>query len=151
MSTREKPDSVRELPGAEGASGGSGILRYDGDGGWTGISRSPYKRDEDGPFRGVTRCLLASPDGANFDLRYFELEPGGHTTLEQHQHVHVVVGLRGRGRVRIGADAHAIASGDVVQIGSQTVHQLSNDSAEPFGFLCIVDRERDRPVPLEAC
>jgi quercetin dioxygenase-like cupin family protein len=149
MTARQRPSSSRELPAAELAPDASGILQYDGAGGWAGVSRLPYKQGEDGPFRGIARCQLAAPDPASFELRYFELEPGGYTSLERHRHVHVVVGLRGRGRVRIGAEAHAVRSGHVVQIASRTEPQFSNDSAEPFGFLCIVDRERDRPEPLE--
>jgi hypothetical protein len=28
------------------------------------------------------------------------------------------------------------------------VHQFRATAAEPLGFLCVVDRERDRPVPV---
>jgi hypothetical protein len=28
------------------------------------------------------------------------------------------------------------------------VHQFRATGAEPLGFLCVVERERDRPVPV---
>jgi len=31
-------------------------------------------------------------------------------------------------------------------VAPEEVHQLRNPADEPFGFLCIVDHERDRPV-----
>ena len=41
--------------------------------------------------------------------------------------------------------------GDTVYVGPHEVHQLHNPSAtEPFGFLCLVDAERDAPVPVAA-
>ena len=35
---------------------------------------------------------------------------------------------------------------DVVYLHPLEVHQLHNETREPFGFLCIVDHERDRPM-----
>lgn len=122
------------------------VVRYQD--GWPGVAELPYK-EADGLFEGVTRRLLASPAAAGFELRYFELEPGGYSSHERHEHVHVVVVLRGRGRVRIEGEMQEVGFGDVVQIAGLDAHQFSNPSAEPFGFLCIVDRERDLPVPIE--
>jgi quercetin dioxygenase-like cupin family protein len=61
----------------------------------------------------------------------------------------VVVVLRGRGRVRFGGTEHDLGYGDTVYVAPQEPHQFRNRSAdEPFGFLCIVDAQRDRPVLL---
>jgi ribulose-bisphosphate carboxylase large chain len=99
----------------------------------------------------VTRALLVGGAGERtaFHVRYFEVAPGGFTTLERHAHEHVVVVLRGRGEVRLGGDVHALDFGDTVYVAPGEVHQFRNPSAsEPFGFLCLVDAERDRPVPV---
>jgi ribulose-bisphosphate carboxylase large chain len=79
-----------------------------------------------------------------FDVRYFEIEGGGHSTFERHRHAHVVIGLRGAGRVRIGSRWRPLKPLDACYIGPETPHQLRNDGGEPFGFLCVVDAERDR-------
>lgn len=121
------------------------VRRFDGAS-WDGVRAMAYKA-EDGTFRGVTRRVLASPADAAFEVRYFELDPDGHSTFERHAHVHVVVCYRGRGRVRLGDEVHEIGFGDVVYIAPNEPHQFSNPYADPFGFLCIVDRERDRPTP----
>jgi ribulose-bisphosphate carboxylase large chain len=59
-----------------------------------------------------------------------------------------VVVLRGRGQVQLGGAVHDLAFGDTVYVAPHEVHQFRNASAEPFGFLCVVDAERDRPVPV---
>jgi ribulose-bisphosphate carboxylase large chain len=100
---------------------------------------------------GVLRSVLVGDGGERtaFHLRYFEIGPGGFTTLEHHEHEHAVVVLRGRGAVRLGEAVHPLAFGDAVYVAPHEVHQLHNPSAsEPFGFLCLVDAERDRPVPV---
>jgi mannose-6-phosphate isomerase-like protein (cupin superfamily) len=35
---------------------------------------------------------------------------------------------------------------DVVYIAPETIHQFHADRNEPLGFICVVDRYRDRPV-----
>ena len=47
--------------------------------------------------------------------------------------------------------AHEVGFGDTVYVAPHEVHQLRNASAtEPFGFLCMVDAERDRPTVVGA-
>jgi quercetin dioxygenase-like cupin family protein len=55
--------------------------------------------------------------------------------------------LRGRGEVTLGSEVHPLSFGDTVYVAPHEVHQFRNTAAdEPFGFLCIVDAKRDRPV-----
>src|SRR5204863_351098 len=69
---------------------------------WDGIPVREYKTG-DVPYRGVTRQTLlgegVGEQSFNFVTRYFEIQPGGYSTLERHQHPHAVVVIRGRGRV----------------------------------------------------
>jgi quercetin dioxygenase-like cupin family protein len=91
---------------------------------------------------------LCEGGSTRFETRYFELGPGGYTTHEVHKHEHVVVVLRGHGRVLLDGEWSEIGPGDAVRVVSGTPHQFRNDRDEPFGILCIVDRDRDRPVPF---
>ncbi len=69
---------------------------------WDAVERLRYKEDGSAPFKDVTRqVLFEQPDHAA-QLRYFEIAPGGYSTLERHQHTHAVLILRGHGTVRIG-------------------------------------------------
>lgn len=111
------------------------------------VEMTTYK-DEPGTWVAVTRRVLHPDAGTKFETRYFEVAPGGYTSYERHGHEHMVVVLRGTGRVRLGNEWSDIASGDVVRVSSGTPHQFVNDGEDSFGILCIVDRERDRPVLL---
>jgi quercetin dioxygenase-like cupin family protein len=117
---------------------------------WQGVAISAYKAPAD-HHCGVSRAVLAGETGERtaFHVRYFEIAPGGHTTLEHHAHEHVVIVFRGRGEVRLGDAVYALGFGDAVYAAPDEVHQLCNTSTdEPFGFLCMVDARRDRPVEV---
>jgi quercetin dioxygenase-like cupin family protein len=114
---------------------------------WQGVPVDEYKAPA-ADHCGVSRAILAGETGERtaFHVRYFEVAPGGFTTLEHHAHEHVVVVLRGRGEVRLGDTVHPLAYGDAVYVAPDEVHQLRNtDVEEPFGFLCMVDAPRYRP------
>ena len=106
-------------------------------------------KDEPGTWVAVSRRVLTPGSATKFDTRYFEIAPAGYTSFERHTHEHVVIVTRGAGRVRLGDEWSEVTEGDVVHVPSQTPHQFTNDHAEPFGIVCIVDRERDRPVLLD--
>ena len=127
------------------------VTRYRGDFHWNGVSVHPYK-PEGTHFRDITRQLLVGPDaGLSCELRYFELEPDGHSTLERHEHAHAVVVLRGEGSVLVGNEVFSIRPFDLVRVPSGSWHQFRAARATELGFLCLVDAQRDRPArPTEA-
>jgi len=96
----------------------------------------------------VRYTLLGAGEPAAFQLRYFEIGPGGYSSLEKHRHVHAVIVLRGRGRVVVGRDVFDVGPFDLVYVPPVTPHQFVNAGTEPFGFLCPVDADRDPPQPL---
>lgn len=116
---------------------------------WDSVPVDRYK-DEPGTWVSVTRRTLAAGAGIGFEMRYFEVGPGGYTSLERHQHEHAVMVVRGQGRVRLGDETHEVAAFDVVHVPSGTPHQFENPTGEPFGIVCTVDAERDRPELLAA-
>ena len=126
----------------------SRVIRAAGDDGWAGIEPRAY-RDGEGPFHGVVRHTLLggrdASDALDFELRYFEVEPGGYTSLERHGHAHAVVVVRGAGSVRLGDRTETIGLLDVVYVAPHEVHRFEAGEAGGLGFLCVVDRERDRP------
>lgn len=113
---------------------------------WQSVERLAYKQDGDAPFRDVSRQILFSRSDLAGELRYFEVGPGGHTTLERHGHVHAVVIVRGRGRCLVGSQVSEIGPLDLVTIPGWTWHQFRAGPNEPLGFLCLVDAARDRPA-----
>ena len=120
---------------------------------WQAVEVKEYK-PAGTHFKDVTRQTLLGEAGGegdlNFITRYFEIQPGGYSTLEQHQHPHAVVVLRGTGRVILGERTYDIAPYDCVYVSPAVFHQFQATGDEPLGFLCTVDRARDRPqLPTE--
>jgi len=129
----------------------SGTLLRFRDYRWRGVGVESYKRCWQRTWSGIKRqVLIAGSRGAEigFDLRYFEIAPGGYSTLETHAHAHVIVAVRGRGKVRIGSRWYLMQHLDTCYVPPRTAHQLRNKEREPFGFFCLVDAERDAAVPL---
>ena len=120
---------------------------------WSGIEPKGYRAgrlDEPGQGDlGVTKHVISGDRGepSSFEVRYFEIEPGGYTRLEKHQHVHSVTIIRGRGYAVVGESLHRLAPFDHIYVGPMTMHQFVNEADEPFGFICVVDADRDRPQP----
>ena len=118
---------------------------------WDAVAELPYKEDDRALFRAITRQVLFSDTALASELRYFEVAPGGFSTLERHEHMHAVLILRGRGHCLVGRDVKALATRDLVTVPPRTWHQFRATGSEPLGFLCMVDAQRDKPqLPSEA-
>lgn len=98
----------------------------------------------------ITKQVLSDDMQAAFQVRYYEMAPGGYSSFERHQHEHCVVVLRGKGRVRLGDETIDLLPNDLVRISGHQPHQFQNTGEEPFGILCVVDKERDRPIHLQS-
>ena len=53
-------------------------------------------------YKAITRQVLFSDPEMAGELRYFEVAPGGFSTLERHEHMHGVLILRGSGHCLVG-------------------------------------------------
>lgn len=112
---------------------------------WEDVDVLAYKHDAQSPFRDVTRQVLFDDPGLACQLRYFEVAPGGHSTLERHEHAHAVMIQRGHGRVLVGERVYDVREHDLVHVPAMTWHQFRAASDAPLGFLCMVDAARDKP------
>src|SRR2546427_13240414 len=115
---------------------------------WDTVPLREYKGG-DAPYKDVTRQTIlgegAGEEPFTFLTRYFEVQPGGYSTLERHRHPHAVIVIRGRGQVTLGERTYHLAPFDCVYVAPGAVHQFEASGEEPLGFLCMVDRVRDRP------
>lgn len=112
---------------------------------WEGVEHRPYKEEGSAPFRAISRQVLFEEPALGCELRYFEMDPGGYSTLERHEHMHGVMIFRGHGHCLLGTKVQAVQPGDLVTIQAWTWHQFRATAGEPFGFLCMVNHARDRP------
>ena len=118
---------------------------------WDAVAHQPYKPDGSAPFKDISRQNLVHQDDLGCELRYFEMDAGGYSTLERHEHAHAVMILRGHGQCLVGNEVLAVKQFDLVSIPSATWHQFRAGKDEPLGFLCMVNVVRDRPeLPTEA-
>ncbi len=121
------------------------VRKHTGDFHWDGVEVLAYKQEGSAPFKDVTRQVLFDSADPPAQLRYFEVAPGGHTTLERHEHVHSVMVIRGRGQCLVGDRAYELGANDLVNVPPMTWHQFRAAADSPLGFLCLVPAQRDRP------
>jgi len=128
------------------------LNRKKGEFQWERVPQEMYKMDG-ASFKECSRIELIGKRGESpvFHVRYFEVAPGGWTTLEHHQHEHVVVVLRGEGEIQLGLESYVLGMGDVGYTAPGDTHQLrcKVGAKEPFGFICVVAADRDRPIEDE--
>jgi len=130
----------------------SKVIRHGGAFEWEGVPLEAYKETTES-WKGITRRELIGKRGESpkFHVRYFELAPGGYSTLEKHEHEHAVIPLRGQGEVQFGCYVYRVGFGDVIYVAPNDPHQFRNpeEADEPFGFLCVVNAERDTPQSVD--
>lgn len=112
---------------------------------WQDVACLPYKEDDAAPFKAISRQVLFAEPQLGCELRYFEMAPGGYSTLERHEHIHAVMILRGHGQCLLGDHVRLVKPFDLVTIPSWCWHQFRAGDDEPLGFLCMVNSSRDRP------
>jgi mannose-6-phosphate isomerase-like protein (cupin superfamily) len=119
--------------------------RSQGGSRWEGVDCLPYKEDERARFKAISRQVLFADPALAAELRFFEVAPGGFSSLERHEHAHAVFVLRGRGQCLIGREVRHLEPHDLVTVPPWTWHQFRATADEPLGFLCMVNADRDRP------
>ena len=84
---------------------------------WRGVGVLKYKEEGGTHFKSITRQVLAGgTEERPCEWRYFEIAPGGHSTLEKHQHIHAVFILRGRGQCLVDDRIFDLGTHDVVNV-----------------------------------
>ena len=100
------------------------------------------------PDKGVNRVYMAGVSirylvveefGApNFELRYFEVQKGGKTSVDEHPYEHEVFVLKGRGKLLLNDKEYPLRPNDAILIEPNEKHRLVQEGEEALGFLCIV-------------
>ena len=110
---------------------------------WHDVPVRAYGPENSGADKATRQILIGADENSpNFHMRYFAVQPGGYTSLDQHAHEHGVYILHGRARLRLENSEYELDAGDVVYIPGNEVHQFFASGQEPFGFLCVVAARR---------
>lgn len=112
---------------------------------WENVENLPYKDEGSAPFKAISRQTLFDEAGLACQLRYFEMDVGGHSTLERHEHMHAVMILRGHGTCLVGGEVREVKPLDLISIPAWAWHQFRASAGEKMGFLCMVNQTRDKP------
>src|SRR2546429_2479666 len=84
---------------------------------WQDVALRAYGLENSGADRATRQILVGNEENSpHFHMRYFAVQPGGYTSLDQHAHDHGVYVLHGNARLRLGDEEHALRAGDVVYI-----------------------------------
>ncbi len=105
-------------------------------------NRNTTKREQTPSGNALWRLLPEEIGVPNFELRYFEVPPGGHTSYGQHPWEHEVFIIAGagliKGRTLDGQSVErAVTVGDAVYIAPNEEHQFLNEGTIPLGFICV--------------
>ena len=112
------------------------FIGKNGDLDWEGVEKEVY--EDRASVLGSRRILIGEADGASaYQLRYFEIPPGGKSSMDIHKHDHGIYILRGSSRILLGEERVEAGIVDVIYIPSNERHQLETVGDAPLGFLCI--------------
>lgn len=85
------------------------------------------------------RLLISEADGAaNFAMRMFELQPGGHTPLHTHAHEHEVFVLEGQGVFVCEGQEHEFGAEYVIFAPPNKEHRFRNTGDSILRMLCLI-------------
>ena len=96
----------------------------------------------DGAADVTMRMLIGPEDNApTFNMRMFELAPGGHTPRHVHDWEHEVYILTGSGAVYADGAENPIGPGQCLFVPANEEHQFLNTADGPMTFLCLVPKD----------
>ena len=91
------------------------------------------------------REIFTERDGTpTFQLRIFDVAPGGHTPLHQHDYEHEIFVLAGSGEVTLGEQIRQLQPGSTALIMPNLIHQFRNPGELPLRFMCLIPNRTSR-------
>jgi len=85
------------------------------------------------------RWLISEADGApNFQMRLFDVGPGGKTPLHTHDWEHEVFVLSGEGKLIFEGEERGFKEGSAVFVPPGKEHSFINTGGSSLQFICLV-------------
>lgn len=107
---------------------------------WDGARTRVYSEHATGATE--TWLIGKREQAENFAMRYYELEPGGHSREEDHPYDHGVMFVRGTGEVLLGDEVVPVKQGDVIYIAPDERHRIRNTGEDVLGWVCVIPARR---------
>jgi quercetin dioxygenase-like cupin family protein len=100
----------------------------------------------DGAESVTIRWLISERDGARrFQMRLFELGPGGRTPYHRHDWEHEVFIIEGSGKLLFEGDERPFQRGYFIFVPEGSEHAFVNTGSVPLEFLCMIPVHGDKP------
>lgn len=91
------------------------------------------------------RLLISEADGApHFQMRLFEVGPGGRTPLHRHEWEHEVFILKGEGKLIFEGEEKPFSGGSFAYVPAGAEHSFINTGGDLLEFLCIIPVREDK-------
>jgi len=85
------------------------------------------------------RWLVSTKDGApSFQMRLFEVGPGGRTPLHSHEWEHEVYILEGNGTLSYEGEKYPFTKGYFAFVPAGREHSFINTGENTLSFICVV-------------
>ena len=97
--------------------------------------------------KGVTmRPIFSEESGPpNFAMRFFEVQPGGHTPFHHHPYEHEVYLLEGEGEIKGRQECTSLRAGEAAYVPPNEEHQFINVGEKILKFLCLIPLSPNNP------
>lgn len=103
------------------------------------------KKIESAAVKGVTKQVLIGPDQGwdDYVMRMFTLEPGGFAPRHSHDWQHILYIVEGNGILFLDGNEFPLIPGSTAYVPENSEHQILNNGADKFVFICIVPERGD--------
>jgi quercetin dioxygenase-like cupin family protein len=86
----------------------------------------------------MQELLTAAQKAPNFSMRFFEVEPLGHTPFHSHPWEHEIYVLKGQGSLKTDGEDIPFGESQAILVPPNTKHQFFNSGKEPLQFICLI-------------
>lgn len=99
----------------------------------------------DGVKDTTIRWLITKDIGSpTFEMRYFEVKPGGYSPLHRHSWEHGVFIVKGKALVVTENGTSEMEEGGAALVRPWELHQFKNVGSEPLGFICVIPKRDEQ-------
>ncbi len=107
----------------------------------------PVPVDMDGAKGVGMRLMISEADGApTFNLRVFDVEPGGNTPRHSHSFEHELFFLEGSGEVLLYGEFHPVQAYDCILVPPDEEHCIRNVGDSCLRLICLVPQDQGHPA-----
>jgi quercetin dioxygenase-like cupin family protein len=105
---------------------------------WDEVLRSTYPNEE---LKGITKYLLVGKDdhAKNFEMRFFQFEPGSKSDLTRHPKENIFYILEGLTRLQINQEFYDLKPNDVVFVSKNDLIQFVNMGDHALRFINVTE------------